>query len=257
MSQDYVPLRVTARLMAPVIIDRQMPLDGLLGAIIITDPEFRRKDREARRWRRAVAKYGVEDSKRFFREQGWPIPAPGHEHFVPLAVWGHGKGHGVWVYCSSWAMPGDDAEQGTVFFNKRLDIKAMTDWIEPRRTRIETGKGELKNAHVPFLYTVTETLTWYALGLKTEIERLLDLTYAIGKKRARGFGEVRAWEVEQIEADSSVFDPDGNLMRPIPAMLLEEMNVRGEFKYSYTTYRPPYWEPRWVAKCAVAGKRTR
>lgn len=250
----YEPLKVVAELMSPIILDRQMPLDGLLGALIIGDPEFRRSDRENRRWRRAVAKYGRRDSERYFAERGWMIPDT-PAHFIPLAVWGHGQQHGFWVYCSSWAIPEAGIPQGVAYFNKRLSVRQMTEWIEPGRTRIHPGKGEFKSEHIPFLYSVTPTLTWYVCGMRADIEQLLSVAFSVAKKRARGFGNVRQWHVEPMQSDCSVFSPRGELMRPIPLKLLEAQNITGDFQHQFTAYRPPYWTGRYVDLCAVAGTR--
>jgi len=249
MMKEYEALVVRAELMAPVIFDRWQPLDGILAAAIIEDPELRQVSRRRRTYRRVMKDHGEEAARRYFEERGWALPS-GKTHFVPLAVWGHGGEHGLWVYCSSWAIPGE-YERDVVHFTKRVNFEQVERWVRPQRKRVYTAKKEFASKYLPFQTVVTESLTWYVKGLRKEIEEALGTVRSIGKKRRRGYGVVRRWRVEAREEDWSVFGPGGALMRPVPGELLERMGVEGEFEYAFTTYRPPYWEGRWVARCAV------
>jgi len=246
--KDAEPLLVTAWLRDPIILDRNQPLDGILAATIIETPELREKDRHYRHFRRNVGKYGEASARAYWASKGWELPA--HPYFIPLKVWGMGHGHGLWVYCSSWATV--QGESGVTYFNSHFDIELAERFH--LRGKVSTGKGELKSEHIPLQYTVTEKLSWYVLGWKEEIEKILSVTYALAKKRNRGYGGVRKWTVESVEEDMSVIAPDGQIMRPIPLTLLEKMNLRGNFQLAWTTYRPPYWDGRYVARCAVGGK---
>lgn len=86
----FEPLVVRAELMAPVMFDRWQPLDGVLGAAIIEDPELRQRSRRQRTCRRILADRGLEAAKAHFERKGWELPET-REHFVPLAVWGLGE----------------------------------------------------------------------------------------------------------------------------------------------------------------------
>ena len=250
MSGDsYENLVVRADLMSPVILDRWLMLDGILAAAVIEDPDHRQRSRYYRNYRRMVKRHGLEETRRIFKEKGWEIPVAGG-HFLPLAVWGHGHKHGLWVYCSSWAIPGE-YEHDLVHFSRRLNFEQVDQWVEPRQKRVYTGKGEFAAKWMPFQTMVTEYLTWYVRGLRDEIESVLVNVHSIAKKRRRGYGVVRQWTVEESENDYSVFGPGGKLMRPVPARLLETLGVQGEFEYALTTYRPPYWDARYVARCAI------
>jgi len=251
---EYEALKVTAWLEGAVILDRNPPLDGVLSAAIIESPRWRKKHfKEVRRFKRNVTKYGREDAEAFWKEQGWEVP---QKHFVPLAVWGHGHGHGLWVYCSSWALY-DEQARGIMHFNHRFDAELAERVITPPRKskKIQTGKGEFKSEHIPFQYRVMEKITWHVRGDAEVILEVLSEVRAIAKKRNRGYGGVLKWTVENVEDDWSVFTPNGELMRPVPVDLLMAMEVEGEFEYAFTTYRPPYWDGRWVARCAVRGRR--
>lgn len=256
MTTTYEPLLVRAHLCAPVIFDRPQPLDGILAAIEIEDPELRERSRRRRFWRRCVRDRGEDAARAYFRERGFEVPADGG-HFTPLATWGHGTAHGLWVYASSWALFEPDSERDIIHFTRRLNSTQLLDWLTPgAAARIEIAKGAYKNIYLAFETVATATLTWFVRGDRSALEEMLNLMHSIGKKRRRGYGVVARWEIEPMATDASVFDPDGALMRPVPAALLDALSIQGQFDYMYTAYRPPYWSPRWATRCAVSGKST-
>lgn len=249
----YAPLVVRCELQAPVIMDHWQPLDGILGSAIIADPDGRETYRRLRSYRRMVAKFGLVETARIYGERGWQPPGE-DQHFLPLAVWGHGVMHGLWVYCSSWAIPSEH-ESDLVYLTKRLDFEQVDTWVEPKG-RVEIGKGEFVPQWLPLETRNPQRLTWFVVGEAARILEALQTVSSIGKKRHRGFGTVRlgSWSVEPATEDRSVFAPDGVIMRPIPVQLLEQRGLGGDYDQAYTTYRPPYHEPRWACTCAVAGR---
>lgn len=252
--EAYQPLKITAEMMAPVIINHYMPLDAILASLIISYPGFKQRFREYRRWQRSVDKYGKSQAYAFFKKQGWEVPNR-PSHFLPLAVYGHGQEHNLWVYSASRALGVEAQPIGMTHFNKRLEVTQLLDWLEPDGIKVQTGKGEYKSEHIPMIYTVAPAITWHVNGVKSEIEEMLGFMQALAKKRNRGYGLVGKWKVEAEEKDCSIFDANGELQRPVPQKLLEILKVAGGFKYAFTTYRPPYSDGRWVAKCAVSGKK--
>jgi len=251
-NEGYKNLVVRAELMAPVIFDRWQPLDGILASAIIEDPEYRERSRHRRNYRRMLKRHGKEKTHRIFKEKGWKIPSD-DGHFLPLAVWGHGQEHGLWVYCSSWAIPAE-YEYDLVHFTRRINFEQVNRYVKPQHKRIYTAKKEFASKYLPFQTIITDSLIWYVQGIKEEIEGILTVIGSIGKKRRRGYGRVRGWTVEEEGEDRSVFTSDGELMRPVPAELLGLMGLQGEFEYAFTTYRPPYWDGRYAARCAVKGQ---
>jgi hypothetical protein len=251
---DYTPLKITATLMAPVIFDRWQPLDGILGAAIIEDPELRQRSRRHRTYSRILRDRGLEAVEAHFARKDWPLP-PQRAHFLPLAVWGHGQVHGLWVYCSSWAIPSEQHERDLVHFARRVNFEQVDRYVKPQKKRIYTAKGEFSAKYIPFQTISTTTLAWYVLGIEDEINEILPLIRSIGKKRRRGYGTIRRWTVDPIPTDKSIFSGEA-LMRPIPIDLLDRLNIAGDFQHAYTTYRPPYWKPQFAARCAISGQRT-
>ena len=254
----YEPLRVRAYLAAPVMFDRWQPLDGILSAISAEDPEFRERERRYRFYRRALEAENAPHPEwrlpadEFYRQRYGEEPPAQPPHFLPLAIWGHGLSHGLWVYCSSWAAPAEH-EQDTVYFTRRIDFEAVDAWVRPEG-RVMTAKGEFAAKYLPYQTIVTDTLTWWIVGQRAEVEARLQFVLAIGKKRRRGYGAVRRWEVTPAAEDRSVIAPDGVIMRPVPVELLDRLGRAGPLELAYTTYRPPYWSPQYAARCAVAGR---
>lgn len=260
---SYQPLTVTAELTAPVIFDQWQPLDGILGAAIIDDPELRQRELDFRKAQRAwkafmdnASRYGIEDTSRYWQSKGRAVPTePNRHHFLPLATFGHGVEHGLWVYAASVAMP-SDYERGTIYINKRLDVEQALNWVRADARKIPTAKGEFGSKHIPLQTIATSTLTWHVNGDAAALDAMLWLIRSVGKKRHRGQGTVRKWTVKPSTHDSSIFDAIGQVMRPLPATLLKALGISGDFEYAYTTYRPPYWDAKFAAKCAVGGTKT-
>lgn len=251
---NYEPLEITCHLRQPVILSYPMPLDGIVQAEIITNIDQRELSRRRRFWRRCVQDRGEDGARAYFAERGFEVPGDGG-HFGPFAVWGHGRAHGLWVYASSFAQI-EDGQRGSTYFTKRLNVSQILDWVTIREgMRLETNKGEFKSEYIIVETTVTDCLRWYVNADRLRLEGILHGIYSIGKKRRRGFGEVRKWDINPVPRDYSIFNVDGYLMRAVPARLLEKLGITGDFAYQYTTYRPPYHSPRYAEKCAVSGKR--
>lgn len=251
----YQPGCVRADFTAGVALDQFCTLDGLLGALIIRTPAYREQSRDRRRFQRVARERGRGAALAFYQQNGWPVPAT--DHFLPLAVWGHGLAHGLWVYATSAGIPDEPWEYDTVYWNRRTDGGELLELVEPAGlpTRVETGKGPYKAYHQPLPLIVTAGLTWYVNGDLAAIEALLADAPYIGKKRSQGYGRVKRWTVTPRAEDYSVWYND-NLMRPVPQDLLTRAGVTGDFDLGYYAFRPPYHDARNLALCAVRGRRT-
>lgn len=85
----------------------------------------------------------------------------------------------------------------------------------------------------------THKITWYVDGDPERIEQLIRDVAFIGKRRASGFGEVAAWEVEEGELDG-LLGYVGEPLRPIPTELFE--GDTSCLKVD-AAWRPAYWHP--------------
>ena len=96
-----------------------------------------------------------------------------------------------------------------------------------------------------YSYLVTEAVTWYGEGDAVQVEQLLRSVGFIGKRRASGFGEVKAIELTESESDGvvSVF---GEALRPVPQELFtgDKSSIRGD-----AAWKPAYWRPENRAIC--------
>ena len=242
----YESLVVRAQLAAPVALDRWEPLDGLLGWAVAFFPDLR----EESRLRRHALRLAQNEGRR---------PDYGRiGNFIPLSIWGHGLIPGRWVYCSSYALPEGEVSWDTVYWNKRFDSEAAARWLDPeaRKQKVNSRSGPLRAYHMPLPVRSPAALVWHVYGDRHRLRNLCARLMAIGKKRAYGYGKVISWSVESEDdgQDRSVFGPEGALMRPVPADLLEAAGVEGQFEYGYFSYRAPYWDSRYFDRCAVLGR---
>ena len=254
MNANYQPGVVRAEFASGVALDQFFTLDGLLGALIVRTPEYRAASRDRRRFQRYAADRGRAKALAFYAEQGWPVPDD--VHFLPLATWGHGLEHGLWVYASSVGIPDEPWEFDTVYWNRRTDGGELLELVAAAGLpgRVELGKGPYKAYHQPLALIVTAGLTWHVNGDLAAIEALLAEAPYIGKNRSQGYGRVRRWLVTPEDVDRSVWYND-ELQRPIPQDLLEAARITGDFEIVYYSYRPPYHDARNLALCAMRGRR--
>jgi len=120
---------------------------------------------------------------------------------------------------------------------------------------IDTVRGEHKaNLDAYLAYESLHSMGYfYAHGDKDEIEALLT-TYVvgIGKKCHLGFGEITSIEIEIIQEDISLFDPQMGVMRSIPLHLLDAFNIstKAGVDTELSSYYPPYYQTK-MDVCAV------
>jgi CRISPR type IV-associated protein Csf3 len=129
------------------------------------------------------------------------------------------------------------------FINRRFPIAEAQERgnTKLKTVNITTGPGKsyripLENGHIE-----QDTLTWWCIGDRTEIEALLQLVSYVGKKRSVGLGRVREWVVEQTDPWGDGFPVvlDGLPLRPLPLDwpgIDEARAARGLSALSY-----PYW----------------
>lgn len=249
---DFRPARVTAIFNNGVAIDPLFTLDGLLGAAIIRSPALRRESKRRRTWRRVAGEHGLLEAPRYFKDRGWRIPA--FTHHLPLAVYGHGYGHGLWVYRASYGEPEEPWEWDTQHWARRMNARQVLQYVQNPPKRIQTGKAGFRTYYEALPLFVSRSITWCVAGQLAEIERVLAEVTHIGKKRSQGYGEIREWRIEPEKEDQSVWRGN-DLRRPIPGELLERMGIGGRFDWGYYAYRPPYHDSRNLRKCALFGER--
>jgi hypothetical protein len=119
---------------------------------------------------------------------------------------------------------------------------------------LSLGVGPGKNRLMRLPTIVAPSVSWYAVGSRREILRLVRRRVLyVGSWRSAGYGQVTAWEAEYVEVDPTVVlvDAAGVAQRHLPAewVAWAEAVVTGPL-------RPPYWHPaRQTAAIVRAGTR--
>lgn len=109
---------------------------------------------------------------------------------------------------------------------------------------ISTTNGRWMDRRIPFPTELTSAHTWEArcVGNRDEVARLLERVTFCGKRRAIGFGEVKAWHLDPI--DSFPLEEDGCLTRILPEAALALLN--GSLPEGLPIpigWTPPQWKP--------------
>lgn len=213
----FEPLRITATPQCGIISDAYLPLDAVLYYQVMRE----------RLGEQTVTIPG--------QSYGGPV-----DHALPLKqLNSHTR---QWFYAASFAQWPEHATEGTDYWNKRMDLSLidLVDW-RGRKPRLEVSAGRYKAYHMPVYYRHALSVTWYVVGDKAELERLLRFVTHLGKKGTQGWGSILRWAVESVPYDWSVRSTTGKLMRAVPDP--ESPTVYG--------LRPSYWLPKHQFPCQL------
>lgn len=200
----YKNLKITAYLSSAVISDVHLPLDGIVLSLVMRE------------------KYGneiVTFSNKLSNDIDVEIPFK--KHFFE---------DGNWCYKCSFAEWNGIAKEEKSYFAKRFNAY-RSDMIEfgKNKAQVEIAKGKYKNMFIEVYQRHAISVSWYCVGNKEKLEKLLPFCTNLGKKASQGNGSVLRFEIKEIENDYSIYK-DLKLMRSIP-------NQNG-IVYGL---RPPYW----------------
>lgn len=127
-------------------------------------------------------------------------------------------------------------------WNKRPDFFGADkqQYLAMAKGVISSSIGLMRAYRMPQVirHVKDSLLTFYAVGHKDEVQELLDMIPAVGKKAAMGWGAVDAWEVYDANNDYTMLHPEYGLMRPVP---VDEMQLDGYPIMEYAI-KPPYWK---------------
>lgn len=209
----YEPLKITAYPRCGIVTDEHLPIDGILlyaamreryGPLLLTTPgDVPVKEMVDL----PLAKAGAEDA---------------------------------WYYAASFVQWPERVADGRAYWHKRADQQytAVVDFGK-RRGKINNKAGRYKSYRMPVFYRHALSVSWYVVGDRGEIGRLLSTMTHVGKKTAYGWGRIIRWQVEPWPEDWSVHR-NGRLMRAVPG---EGGTLHG--------YRPPYWLPENQTPCRL------
>jgi len=117
-------------------------------------------------------------------------------------------------------------------------------------TSIDTRTGQHKDRRTPHALIVSDRITAIAVGIPTEVERLLKTHIPnVGKRHKAGFGRVLQWVIEPL---TMTVDETASVIaasRPIPIRAQHLVPTTGRNELS--TFTPPYWYAPWRETCRV------
>lgn len=128
------------------------------------------------------------------------------------------------------------------------------DRLDMEKGIISDSVGIYRAYRMPsVIRTVKDSIiTFWAMGHKDEVQALLDLIPAMGKKYAAGYGLVDKWEVVDCENDYSLWHPEYGLMRPVEVGSEEAKSlVLTDYPIMKYAVKPPYWKAKNMRLCHV------
>lgn len=132
---------------------------------------------------------------------------------------------------------------------KRFTDKETHKLTRKQQTgRIKTNQGHFKDFMINIPILITNKITFYCNGDKSEINRLLSHLTHIGKKTSIGSGRIKKITINDLSEDYSFFK-DNHIMRPIPATM--DVPVCEGMIFQKQPYKPPYWDKNNICMCIV------
>lgn len=124
-------------------------------------------------------------------------------------------------------------------------LATRTHWEDWQFSQHEKSKniitkgGGFRKRVTTYNVILTKYVDFHATGNIAQIKYLLEALGFIGRLNNQGFGEIANIQIEEIEADYSFFDEQGDLARCLPVSLVndEQKNKNIQVKNSIT---PPY-----------------
>ena len=153
------------------------------------------------------------------------------------------------VYHSSIGIYSDNAKLYRDTIYKRFTDKETYKLTKKQQQgRIKTNQGHFKDFMINLPILITDEITFYCNGDKSEIKRLLAHLTSIGKKTSIGGGKIHKIRISETTEDYSFFK-DNNIMRPIPTKM--KIPIFEGMVFQQQPYKPPYWDKNNVTMCYV------
>lgn len=150
----------------------------------------------------------------------------------------------------------EEIGQAGEHINKRPNFFSSDklDHLDMEKGIISDSVGLYRAYRIPsVIRTVKDSIiTFWAMGHKDEVQALLDLIPAMGKKYAAGYGLIDKWYVMDCENDYSLWHPKYGLMRPVEvgSEEAESLDLTGYPVMRYGV-KPPYWKAKNMRLCHV------
>lgn len=134
--------------------------------------------------------------------------------------------------------------------HRRFNAQEAELYVGDKTRIVQTTKGPHKNARLSIPKFITSEVTWYAVGDKEEIERLLGHITHIGGQRRSGFGAVGRWSVAEHDSID-----DCRFKRALPIEFAEIHGIEGV--PMQWPIRPPARHPHNLRRCIIPEGVTR
>lgn len=138
------------------------------------------------------------------------------------------------------------------YYNRRPDFFSgdKINYLDMDKGKISDSVGLYRAYRNPNLIRIVKDsrIVFYAVGHKEEVQELLNLMIAVGKKPSMGYGFVKKWIVEDFDEDYTIEHPQYGLMRPIE---VEKSDKKYDCPIMNYGIRPPYWKPQNMRLCYV------
>lgn len=142
------------------------------------------------------------------------------------------------------------------YINKRPNFfnADKINYLDMDKGIIDSNAGSNRAYRMPCIIRTLKggKISFYCMGHADELLDMLNRMPALGKKASMGFGIIDRWEIEEVEADYSLWHPEYGLMRPVPVGSNEVENEK-LLRYPTLMYaiRPPYWKTCNFRLCRV------
>ena len=148
-----------------------------------------------------------------------------------------------WWKCSSPVY--DIRHMSLKYIHRRFDQHDAESYMKPKKGNISTTAGPYKNFRGGFNQIVADHISWFAIGDKDEITRLLNRCTNIGAKSAAGFGQVKEWVVTENPESAELC-----MKRPVPLEFADQNNIAYSSVLEWA-FRPPFRMPANKIICAM------
>lgn len=236
ITPGHVPLRVTAHLRTGVVMDRPYGLD-LSGILASRMRQIQKAELAEVGANSVLPDSGGEDPEDF------PLPLS------------RCTSEDDWYWAATCGVPDtepEDAPEARVFF-QGVDVEHAKSYAVRPLPEVFARKGSYRDVMMPVAVTLASTLTWFAVGDRQQVLRLLEPVRAVGRRRATGEGVVLHWTVEEIDGDPLTIahmGDTGRLLRPVPIAAAEQLGI--EYRVGWYALRPPSWNPNRLMELAMA-----
>jgi hypothetical protein len=166
---------------------------------------------------------------------------------VELPLQKHSSG---FYYCSSPHYLVERESQSR--YRKRWDYQEKClDWGN-KKAKFSGSDGHFKAYDMPLFLNHTSRIDWFVLGEPSNILAALNRITHLGKKRSLGNGLVKKWDIKLIENDWSLWNNKGQIMRPIPASIYQDVFHKPlPLDLVVTAWRLPSWHIENQTLCVV------